>query len=35
MYSFSREIAGTAVRCQLMGGVRLRELSVRGGSTVL
>ena len=34
MQSFSREIAGTAVWRLLMGGVRLREVSVSGGSTV-
>ena len=34
MNSFSGEIAGTADWCPLMGGVRLREVSVSGGSTV-
>ena len=33
--SFSREIAGTAVWCLLMEGVRLWEMSVSGGSTVI
>ena len=35
MQSCSREIAGPAVWCPLMGGVRLRGVSVRGGSTVM
>ena len=35
MSSFSGEIAGTTVWCLLMGGARLREVSVSGGSTVL
>ena len=34
MQSFSREIAGTAVWCLIMRGVRLWEVSVSGGSTV-
>ena len=34
MYSFSRDIAGTAVWCPRVGGVRLRKASVSGGSTV-
>ena len=34
MSSFSREIAGKAIWCPFMGGVRSREVSVSGGSTV-
>ena len=37
MWSFSREIAGTAVWCPLMRGVRSREMSVKADlhSTIL
>ena len=34
MSSFSREIAGKTIWCPFMGGVRSREVSVSGGSTV-
>ena len=33
--SFRRETAGTAVCCLLMRGVRLQQVSVSGGSTVV
>ena len=36
IYSFRREIAGTQFGVhKLMAGVRLREVSISGGSTVL
>ena len=35
MKCLREEIAGTAVWCPLMGRVRLREVSVSGGSTAV